>query len=353
MKKILLIITILIYAGSAGAQIYADSETYTVNGLCVGCYANNPSHAADGSATTHSELHLTVGTAGAKIYQNLKFSVPGMAGDYLGILVEEPSLQLMDPTLLSGVTLTTFSNNVSNNDTKTSSQYSISALPGQPTRFNIQFHATSNFDAVQLDLNAGYVGALTSIRIYYGFHTLAQLPIELLDFKAEVNEENILLKWNMQKEEQGGYYVVERSSDAVNYKALGSINSKGASHSVVSYELIDAEPIRGQSYYRLRRYSQPNSFKTLSLITAQFASAGFSIFPNPAGDMISFTYSANETDHSVIEIYTAEGIKIKSYDLDPLLGKLSVKENLPQGIYHYFYKVNGETMEKGKLLISN
>jgi hypothetical protein len=35
-----------------------------------------------------------------------------------------------------------------------------------------------------------------------------------------------------------------------------------------------------------------------------------------------------------------------------VLSNLCIKGHLKQGIYHYLYKVNGETKEKGKLLIS-
>ncbi|MEM9051146.1 MAG: PA14 domain-containing protein [Bacteroidota bacterium] len=80
------------------------------------------------------------------------------------------------------------------------------------------------------------------------------LPIELIDFKAEVvNNSFIELSWQTATEINNDYFTIERSMDASNWEILGFVSGSGNSNVVLSYSSLDGNPFTGLSYYRLKQ----------------------------------------------------------------------------------------------------
>ncbi|MGZ3932707.1 MAG: hypothetical protein ACXVP0_15680, partial [Bacteroidia bacterium] len=273
--------------GLLNAQVFADSQTSGSSGIC-GCSIQNAPLATDGNINTASTLNLGIAAGGAKIYQHLSFSITGAAGETVGAVVEDVNQLLLNVSLLNSVSLTTYSNGISNNDTKTSTQFNIRLIIGSTSQYAIEFQATSNFDAVRVELKAGILGAANGLNVYYGYHTVSVLPIELIRFDANVVPGNIGLSWKCNTTGEQSYYTIEKSADAISFVPLTTILSPEKTAGTESYTFNDRHPAKGTSYYKLKSTDKNGHSEDLDILSVNYSETegSFSVYPNPSkGDL--------------------------------------------------------------------
>jgi hypothetical protein len=143
---------------------------------------------------------------------------------------------------------------------------------------------TANFDAIE---NNFTWENLTTFSDFSAAGNGAPLPIELLSFDAEANGNTVLVNWTTASEINNDYFTIERSADAINYNAIGTVDGAGNSNSSHNYQFIDAQPLQGVSYYRLRQTDFNGTTEVFDPAVVNFNAAtaqGVSLFPNPAVD---------------------------------------------------------------------
>lgn len=126
----------------------------------------------------------------------------------------------------------------------------------------------------------------------------APLPVELLAFNATALEErNVLADWITASELNSDYFVVERTTDGVQFEAIGTVDAAGTSLNPIQYELIDENALSGTSYYRLKEVDLDGTFTYSELKSVNFEGISIlSAFPNPGTEEINFIiYSTTET----------------------------------------------------------
>ena len=79
------------------------------------------------------------------------------------------------------------------------------------------------------------------------------LPIELLYFKAELNNEIVDLYWATSTEMNNDYFSVERSENGKSFDVIFTMRGAGNSSTNRYYSLVDNMPLSGTSYYRLKQ----------------------------------------------------------------------------------------------------
>ncbi|HTJ12415.1 MAG TPA: gliding motility-associated C-terminal domain-containing protein [Dinghuibacter sp.] len=149
----------------------ATTETTAVNGLCIGCSVSNEALAVDGNATTGSTLNVTVGLLGGNAQQTLIFPFTADAGDSISIKFAAPNTTL-SLSLLGSLQVATFDGNNANNDQQSlgSPLISLNLLAGGDSAV-ISFAPAKPYDRVQVQLNAGLAGLLSTINIDYATST--------------------------------------------------------------------------------------------------------------------------------------------------------------------------------------
>ncbi|ODS86104.1 MAG: hypothetical protein ABS46_01480 [Cytophagaceae bacterium SCN 52-12] len=65
------------------------------------------------------------------------------------------------------------------------------------------------------------------------------LPVTLLSFKAEKQENTVLLTWQTTEEKDFSHFDVERSAAARNWQAIGRVAAKGNG----AYTFTDTSPL--------------------------------------------------------------------------------------------------------------
>jgi hypothetical protein len=85
------------------------------------------------------------------------------------------------------------------------------------------------------------------------------LPVELLDFRAATEGKRVRLDWTTGSEYNNDHFVVERSADGMTFEPIAVVTGAGQSSRPITYDAIDARPLDGSSYYRLRQVDRDGS----------------------------------------------------------------------------------------------
>lgn len=118
------------------------------------------------------------------------------------------------------------------------------------------------------------------------------LPIELLHFKATVNEHReVELDWATALEINNDYFTVERSMNGIDFEPVVEVSGAGNTSVMQTYAAIDNSPLYGLSYYRLKQTDYDGTYTYSKLasvsISADIADVGMVVYPNPSSGNIN------------------------------------------------------------------
>jgi hypothetical protein len=143
---------------------------------------------------------------------------------------------------------------------------------------------------------------------YYRQSNIVPLPVELLDFTAEVDQEKIICKWSTASETNNAYFEIQRSEEMLEgWKIVGTMQGAGKSSSVRSYEFVDKPDVSQYStqylYYRLKQVDFNGNFSFSKTIAVKYIrSFSASIFPNPFSNNVKMVFDREEKNGIQIEI---------------------------------------------------
>jgi gliding motility-associated-like protein len=145
----------------------ATGETHGVDGVALLADVVNPGLAIDNNTQTASTLLMPIGALNASVYQRLSFDNLSNVGDTVRVLISSPG-QLLSLSLLGSVQLTTYNGTVSNGDaiSLNNALINLELLSGS-TQALLTFVPTKIFNTVEIRLNSGLLGALTSLGVNY------------------------------------------------------------------------------------------------------------------------------------------------------------------------------------------
>ncbi|MDD5571795.1 MAG: T9SS type A sorting domain-containing protein, partial [Bacteroidales bacterium] len=177
------------------------------------------------------------------------------------------------------------------------------------------------------------------------------LPIQLLDFNAEVIEKKVQISWTTYSEINNDFFIIEKSMDLKNWGIAGKVHGAGNSDKIINYKINDENPLNGNSYYRLKQtdFDGRSAFSEAVRIAFNNEDIGFKIYPNPANNEITIeTIPTGEEGILIIcNVSGKELIKVKG---------IRQKEqvdigDLPSGIY--FVKLITDKTVKVMKIIKN
>lgn len=145
-------------------------------------------------------------------------------------------------------------------------------------------YPTSSANPVTGYLNSNVT--LNSFSIFTGASAAFPLPLSGMEISAAAEGAANRINWTALHTTSGDHFLVERSADGQEFSALAEMPATGA----VRYSHLDAQPLTGTSYYRVRltRADGTVSFsKTVSLRRSATTSGPVvSLSPNPVTDVL-------------------------------------------------------------------
>jgi PQQ-dependent dehydrogenase (s-GDH family) len=161
---------------------------------------------------------------------------------------------------------------------------------------------------------SGYVlqADISSFSSFYFANTNAiTLPLNLLTFKGQWQENNALLQWETSNEVNTSHFIIERSTDGRNFTAIGKTEAAGNSNGQkYSYPDKDAGMLNAAIlYYRLKMYDLNGTFSYSNIVTINVDPAALvvNIYPNPVHSMIMAKVSLKKADNLNIQVTDMKG----------------------------------------------
>ncbi len=133
------------------------------------------------------------------------------------------------------------------------------------------------------------------------------LPIELLSFTANANDEHVKINWVTASESNNEYFTVEKSLDGIKFEILAKIDGAGNSSQILNYSAVDNAPLNGISYYRLKQTDYSGKTEYSNMVAVEFKIINdfiFNIYPNPNdGEVFNLQISNNDNEEVLVVVY--------------------------------------------------
>ena len=175
---------------------------------------------------------------------------------------------------------------------------------------------------------------------------LATLPLRLLSFSGTNISGCNKLQWQTANEINTNKFLVERSTDGLQFNGIGSKDAVGAGNN--RYQFSDCAGNSKDHFYRLKMVDVDGSFTYSSIVRLNTgANSSLVIYPNPAKDVVLISSDDASLLNSVLRVVSADGRAVKQTILRSLPFTLPVSDLLP-GLYQLHFK-NGKTLKMMKL----
>jgi hypothetical protein len=179
------------------------------------------------------------------------------------------------------------------------------------------------------------------------------LPITLFNFSGIRTANGNALSWVTSSEANSDKFLVERSLDGQEYINIGQVAAAGNSINNRFYNFLDAKPITGRNFYRLKMVDKDATFKYSNIVTIDNRGSLTitSVQPNPAprGGNSLLNITGGERGIVNITISNAAGQVVQSYRVSNPTGNVQVPLStlsLASGIYLVTYRnENGNVVE--------
>lgn len=97
------------------------------------------------------------------------------------------------------------------------------------------------------------------------------LPVELISFFGQREEEEVLLNWETASELNNDYFIVERATDENTFTEIGRVTGNGNSSQLNAYLFIDQNPANGNNYYRLKQVDFNGQYEFSNTIVINYS----------------------------------------------------------------------------------
>ncbi len=148
----------------------------------------------------------------------------------------------------------------------------------------------------------------------------APLPVNLISFNLEKNNNTIVLNWITNSEKDNHGFEIEKSLNGKKFEKVAYINAKNTLSEKNNYEYFDQSPSDGINYYRLKQIDLDGTFEYSPIKSINYESKiEITMYPNPAQNQLFFEGVKNG---SKIEILNLSGKNIytnSNYTLNTLV----------------------------------
>ncbi|WP_303311972.1 T9SS type A sorting domain-containing protein [Hymenobacter sp. BT730] len=241
-------------------------------------------------------------------YDGDTYETNGFGRFRLVVVSERPTLLPPNDNPKDGIAYNPGSNGYSTGDQISPGYYVVASGSGSVATFTGLDRARTYYVYV-FDYNANNPGQNAINGVAYNFKTPTTftpitgyiipgdpvlLPVQLTSFTAKLNNKRVDLNWATASEKNSKSFEVERSADGINFQTLKSVAGQGNTTTRHEYATVDAQPLAGTSYYRLKQIDIDGKFAYSGVATVVNAGSGtVAMYPNPVRDQLNIQLPGN------------------------------------------------------------
>jgi hypothetical protein len=180
----------------------------------------------------------------------------------------------------------------------------------------------------------GGQGGVGFVRISF----ISVLPVELISFTANCEEELVTLKWSTASEYNASHYSVENSRDGINWVEVAEIPAAGTTNQTSHYSCGD-NAFMELSYYRLVQVYNDGTRTTYGPVSVQcdIQKSTIAVYPNPTETDFTVMIQTKEVfENVVVELVDLFGRTIDVKEMNIVPGSTLIKfenKNIKPGTY--------------------
>ena len=165
------------------------------------------------------------------------------------------------------------------------------------------------------------------------------LPVTITNFRAWQDGDKARLSWISNNETNIESYIIERSADNRSYAPIGTVNAIGSGALSIPYAYIDALPLSGKNYYRIKVTEKDGKSYYTNIQTLDFIrDFAVKVYPNPVTNRkFILQLNGNKAGQLMMNLYSTDGRVVFTDYINHAGGFASYNINLPaslaKGIY--------------------
>lgn len=215
------------------------------------------------------------------------------------------------------------------------------AVPGLNAAFD-HWEIANNYAGQNLLADTTWIDFAQADTVWAYFVDVSVLPVELLDFRGQPKDGDVLLDWTTESEINSQHFEVQRSIGDAGFYHIGTVQGAGNSVSTLQYQFTDHEPAIGTNYYRLKLVDLDGSYEYSNTIAVEFNGdqwPPFELYPSPASNNTAlYNLTGSELE---VQISSSGGKHMGIYTLAKRnVRQLDISTWRP-GVYYLTTTLNG------------
>jgi len=193
----------------------------------------------------------------------------------------------------------------------------VSGTAGTWQKISLSFTIPTgtNYQKLQIAIRSTNASGITPLSFAVDDICMAEpaagtLPIILTALKGSYANGVSSLTWSTLQESNSSHFDIERSSDGVNFTAIGKTDAKGVSDKQTNYAFNDIRVNPGTNYYRLKLVDKDGLYQYSNVVALSVSIKGTNvtgIYPNPFTDKVNIAVSSEVNTQASISLFDNAG----------------------------------------------
>lgn len=188
------------------------------------------------------------------------------------------------------------------------------------------------------------------------------LPVKWLSFDVVKQQNDGLVSWSVENEENNNFYEVQRSLNGVDFVTISTVNKSGTGSGIHQYTYTDLNLARNNSsvlYYRLKQVGMDSRISYSDIRTLRLdLSADINVYPNPVkkGFYVSMPFTNPDNRLVKLDLISNAGQIVQSRQVTTSQARnyyFDISQlKLAAGQYQLRIFFEGQVLDSRKLLIN-
>jgi hypothetical protein len=151
------------------------------------------------------------------------------------------------------------------------------------------------------------------------------MPVTSLNFTSTLLNKTVQLQWQTTSEINSSYFLIERSSDDINFSTIGKVNAAGNSTALKQYSFIDQTPLGGEAFYRLKEVDLDGKYVYSKILLIKMPQANtLNIIGNPVQNVLQIQINNSTLSTNYLSIFDFSGRRLKTFNAQSGLQNIDV-----------------------------
>ncbi|MBS1618580.1 MAG: T9SS type A sorting domain-containing protein, partial [Bacteroidetes bacterium] len=233
-----------------------------------------------------------------------------------------------------------------------------------PTKFMIKFSGTASQTLTFNYASTDAAGKVDPAPATYTIQWSGALPVKLISFSGDKYEDTkSLLRWATASEINNDHFNIERSADGNTWEKIGEVKGNGTTNDAQNYEFIDAMPLSGTNYYRLKQVDVDGKFEYSGIVAVDFGTAParqinttiMQVYPNPLASGRALNIALKESNDNIRQVVITNemGQVVYTNDMQDQTQEYMVQGlDLAAGIYIVNVVSDSNATFSGKIIVT-